>query len=81
MRGLGLECRVVSKEQGYLMADGSKCEVDELVILSIKIQDFAWKVQFAVIENCPVPAILGMGFFIPVRNVYRFWSRDVFVRF
>jgi hypothetical protein len=46
------------------MADGSKCEVDELVILSIKIQDFAWKVQFAVIENCPVPAILGMDFFL-----------------
>jgi hypothetical protein len=47
------------------MADGSKCEVDELVILSIKIQDFAWRVQFAVIENCPVPAILGMEFFYP----------------
>ena len=72
---------MVSKQDGYLMANGSKCEVEARVILSVKIQDFAWKVQFAVIENCPVPAILGMNFFISVRNVYRFWSRDVFVRF
>jgi hypothetical protein len=44
------------------MASGQSCVIKEAVSLQIKLYSFSWKYAFLVLDNSPVPAILGADF-------------------
>jgi hypothetical protein len=57
------------------MANAAPHLVTEAVILSIKIQIFSWKVRFLVLEDCPVPCILGADFLMTAKMRLDFATR------
>jgi transposase InsO family protein len=44
------------------VANGEPCAVSEIAELSVKIHSFSWKVLFLILEDCPLPCILGVDF-------------------
>jgi hypothetical protein len=44
------------------MASGQSCVIKEAVSLQIKLHSFSWKYTFLVIDDSPVPSILGADF-------------------
>jgi transposase InsO family protein len=44
------------------MANGNRCVIAEKVVLSIKIGPFSWKWLFSVLNDSPIPCILGVDF-------------------
>jgi hypothetical protein len=44
------------------MASGQSCVIKEAVSLQIKLHSFSWSYAFLVLDNSPVPSILGADF-------------------
>jgi hypothetical protein len=64
---LGLPCRVETANRTLHMASGQSCVIKEAVSLQIKLHLFSWRYSFLVLEESPIPSILGVDFLSSVK--------------
>jgi hypothetical protein len=64
IKKLGLAHVVEATERRCVTANGKACRVIQAVTMSVKLQEFSWKVRFLVFEHCPVPCVLGVDFLL-----------------
>jgi hypothetical protein len=62
IQSLGLLCRVEATNRTLHMASGQSCVIKEAVSLQVKLHSFSWRYAFLVLDNSPVPSILGADF-------------------
>jgi hypothetical protein len=63
IQSLGLPSRVETTNRTLHMASGQSCVMKEAVSLQIKRHSFSWRNTFLVLDDSPVPSILGADFF------------------
>jgi transposase InsO family protein len=59
---LGLPHTLKTVKEYCQLANGETCVVSEVVVLRIKLHSFSWKFSFLVLDDCPIPCILGVDF-------------------
>jgi hypothetical protein len=59
---LGLPCRVETVDRTLHMASGQSCVIKKAVSLQIRLHSFSLRYAFLVLEESPVPSILGANF-------------------
>lgn len=61
-KALGLPYTLETTQESCLMANGKPCVASEVAVLEVRIQSSSWKFQFFILDNCPIPCILGVNF-------------------
>jgi hypothetical protein len=59
---LGLPCRVETTNHSLHMASGQSYVIKKAVSIQIKLHSFSWRYIVLVLDNSPVPSILGADF-------------------
>ena len=72
----GEPCSFASCSLSCLLADGSKCEVNNAVKLHVKLLNFTWDHEFKVLKEGLFPAILGLDFLDKTKMVVTVASRS-----
>jgi hypothetical protein len=75
IKTLGLPYTLKTAKERQLV-NGETCVVSE-VFLRIKIHSFLWKFCFLVLDNCPIPCILGVDFFNLHQGAHKFLRLSV----
>jgi hypothetical protein len=59
---LGLPYTLETTQERCLMANGEPCVASEVALFEVKLQSSSWKFQFFILDDCPIPCILGVNF-------------------
>ena len=62
LRRVGEPCIFEPCLVGCIMANGTRCDVNNSVKLQVKISDFTCKHEFKLLNGVPFPIILGLDF-------------------